>query len=93
MTERWTAGAAQDYRWFRARDSRIAARIDRLIEEIKRRPSAGIGKPEPLRGTLTGWWSRRITGEHRLVYRVVGKGASPRRTGAAPRMARPDVAS
>ena len=76
MTERWTAGAAQDYRWFRAQDPRIAARIDRLIEEIKRRPFAGIGKPEPLRGTLTGWWSRRITGEHRLVYRVVGKSAA-----------------
>jgi toxin YoeB len=54
MIERWTAGAAQDYRWFRAQDPRIAARIDRLIAEIKRRPFAGIGKPEPLRGTLTG---------------------------------------
>lgn len=39
-------------------------------------PFTGIGKPEPLRGTLAGWWSRRITGEHRLVYRVVGKGAA-----------------
>jgi len=76
MTERWTAGAAQDYRWFSAQDPRMAARIDRLIEEIKRKPFAGIGKPEPLRGTLTGWWSRRITGEHRLVYRVVGKSAA-----------------
>jgi toxin YoeB len=76
MTERWTAGAAQDYRWFRAQDPRTAARIDRLIEEIKRRPFAGIGKPEPLRGTLSGWWSRRITGEHRLVYRVVGRGTA-----------------
>jgi toxin YoeB len=69
-------GAAQDYRWFRARDPRMATRIDRLIEDIKRRPFAGIGKPEPLRGTLTGWWSRRIAGEHRLVYRVVGKSAA-----------------
>jgi toxin YoeB len=76
MTERWTAAAAQDYRWFGAQDPRSAARIDRLIEEIKRKPFAGIGKPEPLRGTLTGWWSRRITGEHRLVYRIVGKGAA-----------------
>jgi toxin YoeB len=74
MTERWTAGAAQDYRWFRIQDPRTAARIDRLIEEIKRRPLAGIGKPEPLRGSLSGWWSRRITREHRLVYRVVGGG-------------------
>lgn len=75
MTERWTAGAVQDYRWFRARDP-TAARIDRMIREIKRRPFAGIGKPEPLRGTLSGWWSRRITGEHRLVYRVVGRGTA-----------------
>jgi toxin YoeB len=76
MIERWTAGAAQDYRWFRAQDPRTAARIDRLIEEVKRRPFAGIGKPEPLRGTLSGWWSRRIAGEHRLVYRGVGRGTA-----------------
>lgn len=74
MTERWTAGAAQDYRWFSQRQPAVAVRIDRLLAEIKRRPFAGIGKPERLRGTLAGWWSRRITGEHRLVYRIVGKG-------------------
>ena len=74
MIERWTAAAAEDYRWFHARDPRGTERTDRLITEIKRRPFAGIGKPEPLRGPLAGWWSRRITGEHRLVYRVVGKG-------------------
>jgi toxin YoeB len=76
MIERWTAEAAQDYRWFRAQDPRTTARVDRLIEEVKRRPFAGIGKPEPLRGTLSGWWSRRISGEHRLVYRVVGRGTA-----------------
>jgi toxin YoeB len=74
MTERWTAGAAQDYRWFRDRDPDTAKRIDRLIDDVRRRPFVGIGKPEPLRGALAGWWSRRITSEHRLVYRVVGKG-------------------
>ena len=78
MIERWTAGAADDYRWFHERDRKVAQRIDQLIEDIKRRPFAGIGKPEPLRGSLAGWWSRRITGEHRLVYRVVGKGAADR---------------
>ena len=72
MIERWTAGAAQDYRWFRRSDPRVPQRIDRLLDDIKRRPFTGIGKPEPLRGILSGWWSRRITGEHRLVYRVVG---------------------
>jgi toxin YoeB len=76
MIERWTAGAAQDYRWFARRAPETALRIDRLLADIKRHPSTGIGKPEPLRGTLAGWWSRRITGEHRLVYRVVGKGAA-----------------
>jgi toxin YoeB len=75
MIERWTAGAAADYRWFRERDVGTTERIDRLIDEIKRRPFSGIGKPEPLRGTLGGWRSRRITGEHRLVYRVVGADA------------------
>jgi len=76
VTERWTAGAAQDYRWFRQRDPKVAERIDRLIEDVKRRAFSGLGKPEPLRGVLAGWWSRRITTEHRLVYRVVGKGAA-----------------
>ena len=76
MIERWTAGAAQDYRWFAQREPQTEARIDRLLADIGRHPFAGIGKPEPLRGTLADWWSRRITGEHQLVYRVVGKGAA-----------------
>ena len=76
MIERWTAAAAQDYRWFRHREPNVAERIDRLISDIKRRPFTGIGKPEPLRGILSGWWSRRISGEHRLVYRVIGTGAA-----------------
>jgi toxin YoeB len=75
MIERWTAAASEDYRWFRTRDPKIAQRIDRLIEDIKRQPLSGLGKPDPLRGPLGGWWSRRITGEHRLVYRVAGKGS------------------
>ena len=75
MIERWTANAAADYRWFRRRDARTADRIERLIGDVKEHPFAGIGKPEPLRGTLSGWWSRRITGEQRLVYRIAGVGA------------------
>jgi toxin YoeB len=75
MIERWTAGAAKDYRWFRTQDPKIAQRIDRLLEDIKRQPFSGMGKPEPLRGPLSGWWSRRITGEHRLVYRIAGRGS------------------
>jgi toxin YoeB len=55
-------------------DRKLVARINELIREAKRHPFVGIGKPEPLRNELTGWWSRRITQEHRLVYRVTGKG-------------------
>jgi len=76
VTERWTASAAEDYRWFRKRGPKTAQRIEPLVEDVKRRAFSGIGKPEPLRGILAGWWSRRITAEHRLVYRVVGKGAA-----------------
>jgi toxin YoeB len=75
MIERWTAGASQDYRWFRTRDPKVALRIDRLVDDIKHQPFSGLGKPEPLRGSLGGWWSRRITGEHRMVYRIAGRGS------------------
>lgn len=55
--------------WQRA-DPKIARKINRLIEECLRHPYEGTGKPEPLRGDLAGYWSRRIDREHRLVYRV-----------------------
>lgn len=55
-------------------DAAMLARVNALIRDVARTPFAGIGKPEPLRNELQGWWSRRITGEHRLVYRVSGKG-------------------
>ena len=51
-------------------DRKMARRITRLIAEIQREPFAGIGKPEPLKGELSGYWSRRIDDEHRLVYRA-----------------------
>ena len=55
----------------------MAARIEALIGEILRDPFQGVGKPEALRGVLSGWWSRRIGREHRLVYRVTGGGEAP----------------
>ena len=55
-------------------DFEVAKKINELVEDTRRRPFQGLGKPEPLKGLLQGWWSRRITGEHRLVYRVSGKG-------------------
>ena len=58
--------------WFE-RDRKLLKRINRLIGECCRAPFEGMGKPEPLRGDLSGYWSRRITQEDRLVYRVIGK--------------------
>ena len=58
-------------RWQTA-DPAIAAKINQLLAEVRRTSFKGLGKPEPLKGNLAGWWSRRITGEHRLVYRVTG---------------------
>lgn len=58
-----------DYLHWQAQDAKLLIRINGLIKECTRTPFTGTGKPEPLRGTLSGWWSRRITQEHRLVYR------------------------
>jgi len=60
----------EDFTYWVENDRKIAARIVRLIKDIEREPFDGLGKPEPLRHDLTGFWSRRITDEHRLVYSV-----------------------
>ncbi|WP_425358790.1 Txe/YoeB family addiction module toxin [Aquibium carbonis] len=52
---------------------RLTHRINELIRDARRNPFSGLGKPEPLRNEMAGWWSRRTTDEHRLVYRVTGK--------------------
>ena len=70
MKVRWLTGAAEDQRFWRETDPRVALRVDRLVASALKTPFGGLGKPEPLRGRLSGWWSRRITREHRLVYRV-----------------------
>jgi toxin YoeB len=59
-----------DYQHWQATDRALLARINLLIKECIRTPFTGIGKPEPLRGNMAGWWSRRIDREHRFVYRV-----------------------
>ncbi len=64
------AGAFEDFTTWSARDRKLFARIVRLIRDIQRSPFVGLGKPEPLRHELQGYWSRRINDEHRLVYRV-----------------------
>ena len=66
--------AWHDYVGWTREDAKVLERINLLIGECLRDPSRGTGKPEPLRRNLAGWWSRRITGEHRLVYRVTGQG-------------------
>jgi toxin YoeB len=66
----WTAGAWEDYLYWQRTDKQRLKRINSLIKEIQRHPFAGIGKPEPLKLSLTGYWSRRIDEEHRLVYKV-----------------------
>lgn len=60
--------------WFGEDESKFA-RINKLIADAGNTPYQGIGKPEPLKHELHGWWSRRIDKEHRMVYRVTGKGA------------------
>ncbi len=70
------SGRAWDhYLHWQGADANTLERVNDLIEECRRHPFTGTGRPEPLKGELKGWWSRRITQEHRLVYRASGKGA------------------
>jgi toxin YoeB len=62
--------AWDDYLYWQTTDRSLLRRINQLIKDIQRSPYEGIGKPEPLKHQLTGWWSRRIDGEHRFLYRV-----------------------
>lgn len=62
--------AWEDYLYWQETDRKVLARINHLIREIQREPFSGIGKPEPLRHALKGYWSRRVTDEHRIVYKV-----------------------
>ena len=64
--------AWEDCLHWQKQDHRMVERINKLLEEVRRDPFGGIGKPEPLKHALAGFWSRRITDEHRLVYRVEG---------------------
>jgi toxin YoeB len=76
MITAWTEYAWEEYLQWQKEDEKILTAINDLIKDIKRNPFKGLGKPEPLKHDLAGWWSRRISGEHRLVYRVSGKGGS-----------------
>jgi toxin YoeB len=61
-----------DYLYWQKQDRRMVDRINKLIREAQRQPFDGMGKPEPLKHALAGFWSRRITEEHRMVYKVEG---------------------
>ena len=65
----WLPGGWTDYLFWQDNDLKILIRVNELIRDAMRNPFSGIGKPEPLKANLKGWWSRRITQEHRLVYR------------------------
>ena len=62
--------AWDDYLYWQKQDRRMVERINKLIRETEREPFAGVGKPEPLKHALSGFWSRRVTDEHRMVCRV-----------------------
>lgn len=62
--------AWSDYLWWQVQDRKVLKRINPLIKDVERNGNEGIGKPEALRHQFSGWWSRRITDEHRLVYKL-----------------------
>ena len=66
----WSPTAWEDYLYWQRVDKKIMIRINALIKSCLRTPFTGIGKPESLKGDLQGYWSRRITSEHRLVYKI-----------------------
>ena len=73
MLKIWTDEAWADYLYWQQEDRKILKRINTLLKDIDRNGYSGIGKPEPLKHEFSAYWSRRITEEHRLVYRIQGE--------------------
>ncbi|MBQ8090532.1 MAG: Txe/YoeB family addiction module toxin [Pyramidobacter sp.] len=73
MLKIWTDEAWADYLYWQQEDRKILGRINTLLKDIDRNGYTGIGKPEPLKHEFSAYWSRRITEEHRLVYRIQGE--------------------
>jgi toxin YoeB len=71
----WTEQAWEDYLHWQRTEAKTLQAVNDLIRDIRRDHFRRLGKPEPLKHDLAGWWSRRISGEHRLVYRVSGTGS------------------
>ncbi|HEY0147568.1 MAG TPA: Txe/YoeB family addiction module toxin [Allosphingosinicella sp.] len=74
MKRSFSEEAWEDYLYWAGADPKTLKRLNEIIKECCRTPFQGIGKPEPLKGDLQGWWSRRLTKDDRVVYRVKGKG-------------------
>lgn len=72
MEKLWTDTGWEDYLYWQTQDKKTLKRINQLIRDAERNEYGGIGKPEPLRGNLSGYWSRRIDDTNRLVYRIEG---------------------
>lgn len=70
MNKLWQDSAWEDYLYWQTQDRKTLKRINQLLQDISRNGYNGIGKPEPLKGDLTGWWSCRIDDTNRLVYRI-----------------------
>lgn len=70
MIKVWDDDAWDDYLYWQDTDRKMVKKINALIKDIERNPFAGLGKPEPLKHDLAGFWSRRIDPEHRLIYRI-----------------------
>jgi toxin YoeB len=66
----FTRNALEDYAWWERHDKKMLARLHKLLDSIRENPRAGLGKPEPLQYHLSGLWSRRLSHEHRLVYKI-----------------------
>lgn len=70
MNKSWDDDAWEDYLYWQRQDKKTLKRINALLRDIDRNGYEGIGKPEPLKGDLSGWWSRRIDKSNRIVYRI-----------------------
>ena len=70
MKLQFTERGWEQYEYWQANDPKIVSKINELLKDCRRSPYSGIGKPEALRNNLSGWWSRRLTSEHRMLYRV-----------------------
>lgn len=85
----YAEAAWADILHWRATDPNMLARVKQVIDDAARQPHRGLGKPTPLDGPLSGWWSRVLSGPHRLIYRAVGEGEDARLEIACARVLRP----